>query len=173
MISKTQSKLTVLFLAFSLLLSIPPSLAAQFVVTRVYDGDTLTVESEGYKFKVRLVGIDAPEKSRKKNEPGQPYSQKAKNLLQKLVLNKTVELERYGLDRYSRILAVIYVDGIDVNFEMVKEGLAEVYKGKPAPGFNNRPYWEAEYEARKNKRGMWSLGDKYISPKVWRKQHKE
>jgi endonuclease YncB( thermonuclease family) len=173
MIFKTRTKILISFSVFILLFFAHTALAAQWVVIRVYDGDTLTVESEGYKFKVRLVGIDALEKSRKKNEPGQPYSHKAKIHLQKLVLNKTVELESYGLDRYSRILAVIYVDGADVNFEMVKEGLAEVYKGKPAPGFNNRPYWEAEYEARKNKRGMWSQGNKYISPKEWRKQHKD
>jgi endonuclease YncB( thermonuclease family) len=35
-----------------------------------------------------------------------------------------------------------------VNLEMVKEGLAEVYKGKPAPGFDTQPYWDAEKEAR-------------------------
>jgi len=66
----------------------------------------------------------------------------------------------------------IYVDGKNVNLEMVKEGLAEVYKGRPAPGFDNRPYWDAEQEARKNMRGMWSQGDKYISPRDWRRLHK-
>ena len=57
-----------------------------------------------------------------------------------------------------------------MNLEMVKEGLAEVYKGRLAPGFDNRLYWDAEQEARKNKRGKWSLWDKHISPKDWRKQ---
>jgi endonuclease YncB( thermonuclease family) len=60
-----------------------------------------------------------------------------------------------------------------VNLEMVQEGLAEVYKGKPALGFDNQPYWDVEREARKKNRGMWSLGDKYISLKEWRKQQKE
>jgi endonuclease YncB( thermonuclease family) len=63
---------------------------------------------------------------------------------------------------------VVYIDGKNVNLEMVKEGLAEVYKGKPAPGFDNQPYWDAEQEARKEKRGMWSQGDEYISPREWR-----
>ena len=90
-----------------------------------------------------------------------------------MVLNKTIELESYGLDRYSRILAVVYIDGLNVNLEMVKEGLAEVYKGKPTPGFDNRPYWDAEQEARKADLNMWSLGDKYISPKEWRKQQND
>jgi len=149
------------------------SLASEFEIIRVSDGDTVKAESQGYEITIRLVGIDAPETSKKKNEPGQPFSQRARTLLQMLVQNKTVEIESYGLDRYSRVLGVLYVDGKNVNLVMVKEGLAEVYKGKPAPGFDNRPYWEAEREARKNMHGMWSLGDKCISPRKWRKQQKE
>jgi endonuclease YncB( thermonuclease family) len=163
-----------IYIVFSILLTFESiSFADQFKVIAVYDGDTLKAESQGYEITVRLVGIDAPETSKKKNEPGQPFSQKAKIHLQKLVLNKTVEIEGYGLDRYSHVLGVVYVDNINVNMEMVKEGLAEVYKGKPAHGFNNQPYWNAEREARENMDGMWSQGDKYISPKDWRRQQKE
>jgi endonuclease YncB( thermonuclease family) len=55
----------------------------------------------------------------------------------------------------------------------LKAGLAEVYRGRPAKGFNPQPYKIAEQEARRNKRGMWIQGGKYISPKDWRKQQKE
>jgi endonuclease YncB( thermonuclease family) len=58
-----------------------------------------------------------------------------------------------------------------VNLEMVRAGLAEVYRGRPAKGFDNEPYKEAEDATRKAGRGMWSLGDKYISPKEWRRSH--
>ena len=51
---------------------------------------------------------------------------------------------------------------------LVKAGLAEVYRGKHARYFNPRIYQEAEAEAKKAKRNMWSLGDKYISPREWR-----
>ena len=51
---------------------------------------------------------------------------------------------------------------------MVKEGLAEVYRGIPPDGFDPEPYWQAEKNAREAKMGMWSLGDKYISPNDWR-----
>jgi micrococcal nuclease len=54
---------------------------------------------------------------------------------------------------------------------MVKAGLAEVYRGTPAKGQNMEPYWKAEEEARKAGRGMWVLGDKYVSPREWRKEH--
>jgi endonuclease YncB( thermonuclease family) len=148
------------------------SLADQFKITRVCDGDTVKAQGHEIKIMVRLVGIDAPETSRKKRDPGQPYSQKAKKYLTSLVLNKTVDIKGYGLDRYNRILCVIHLNKQNINLEMVKAGLAEVYRGKPARGFDNEPYLEAEKRAREAKTNMWSLGDKYISPKDWRKMQK-
>ena len=145
--------------------------AAQYKCTRVTDGDTITVSQNDFKSKIRLVGIDAPEKSRKKHEPGQPFSQSSTKYLADMVLNKYVDIVSYGNDRYGRTLGVVYVDGKNVNLEMVKAGLAEVYRGKPAPGFDNGPYQKAEDAARRAGIGMWSLGDKYISPKDWRKYH--
>ena len=141
----------------------------QYKCTRVTDGDTITVTQNGFKSTIRLVGIDAPEKSRKKHEPGQPFSQASTKYLASMVLNKNVDIVPYGNDRYGRTLGVVYVDGKNVNLEMVKAGLAEVYRGKPASGFDNDPYDKAENEARSAGKGMWSLGDKYISPKEWRK----
>jgi endonuclease YncB( thermonuclease family) len=67
---------------------------------------------------------------------------------------------------------VIYINGKNINLEMVKQGLAEVYRGKPPRGFNPAPYHEAEREARAANRGMWSLGEKYVSPKEWRKMNR-
>ena len=54
----------------SLILLIPAlSLAGQFKVIRVIDGDTILAEGHDIEIKVRLVGIDAPETSRKKHAP--------------------------------------------------------------------------------------------------------
>ncbi len=50
---------------------------------------------------------------------------------------------------------------VDINLEMVKAGLAEVYRGNVPKKFNLLPYWQAEKEAREDKRGMWSLGNEY------------
>jgi micrococcal nuclease len=88
-----------------------------------------------------------------------------------MVLNKDVGVKNYGTDRYDRTLGVVYVEDKNVNLEMVRAGLAEVYRGKSAPGFDNRPYLKAEDEARQAGKGMWSLGDKYVSPREWRKTH--
>jgi endonuclease YncB( thermonuclease family) len=159
------------FVIISLVILPTLSLAGEFKVTRVYDGDTIKAKGHDIEIKVRLAGIDAPETSRKKKEPGQPFSQQSKKYLAELVLNKTVDIKGYGLDGYSRILGVIYLEGKNINLEMIKEGLAEAYRGRPPHGFDPAPYRNAEREARAEKRGMWSLGDKYISPKKWRKMH--
>jgi len=87
-------------------------------------------------------------------------------------LNKSVDVKSYGTGRYGRTLGVVFVNGKNVNLEMIKAGLAEVYRGRPAKGFDNGPYLKAEAEAREAKINMWSLGDKYISPKAWRKMQK-
>lgn len=60
-----------------------------------------------------------------------------------------------------------------MNREMVKAGYAEVYRGTPAAGFDNAPYWKAEKEARVAKKGMWVQGDKYMSPREWRRMNSE
>jgi len=154
------------------LLALPTiSLAGQFKVTRIYDGDTIKAEGHDIEIKVRLVGIDTPETSKKKRELGQPYSQQAKKHLAGLILNKVVEIKGYGLGPFNRILGVIYLNGKNINLEMIRAGLAEVYRGLAPHKFNLNPYWQAEKKARGAKRGIWSQGDKYTSPKEWRKRH--
>jgi endonuclease YncB( thermonuclease family) len=159
-------------LSFILLSSATLSAADQFQVIRVTDGDTIKVTNNGKTSVIRLVGIDAPETSKGKNKPGQPFSRKSTKHLAGLVLNKSVEIQSYGTDRYGRTLGVVYYNGTNVNLEMVKSGLAEVYRGKSSKGFDNGPYWKAEKDARGDGRGMWSLGDRYVSPREWRKIHK-
>jgi len=70
-------------------------------------------------------------------------------------------------------LGVISVNGKNVTLEMIKAGLAEVYRGRPPRGFDLAPYRKAETKAKKDKRGMWTLGAKYISPRDWRKMHRK
>jgi micrococcal nuclease len=89
--------------------------------------------------------------------------------LAKFALNHSADVRSYGADQYGRILGEVFVDGNNVNLEMVIAGLAEVYRGTPAPGQNLDPYWKSEEEARKAGRGMWQLGEKYVSPRKWRR----
>ncbi len=86
----------------------------------VVDGDTLDVEGVG---RIRLVGVDTPERG---DNPGY---QDAKNFVKSMALGKTVYLDiddRKHEDRYGRVLAVVYVDGINLNQELLKRGYAVV-----------------------------------------------
>ncbi len=151
--------------------ALPPCFAGQYQVARVVDGDTIRVRDGDARLVIRLSGVDAPEVSHSKNEPGQPFSLQATKHLAALVLGRNVEIKRIGQDRYGRTLAEVFVDGKNVNLQMVKDDLAEVYRGVPALGQNFDPYWKAEEEAKKAGRGMWVLGSKYVSPREWRRLH--
>ena len=88
-------------------------------------------------------------------------------------MNKKVSIINYDLDVHNRVLGVVFWKGININLQMLRSGLAEVYRGKLPRGFDLEPYWQAEKKAKATMRGMWSLGDKYISPKEWRKMQRE
>ncbi|RLB41849.1 MAG: hypothetical protein DRH12_07130 [Deltaproteobacteria bacterium] len=145
-----------------------------FKITRVYDGDTVMAVQDGVVIYVMLMGIDAPEISETSGIPDQPYGREAKQYLSELILNKEVEIEGYGKGPYpdNYLLGVIYVNGKNVNLDMVAKGLAEAFEKDLPPGFNIGPFLHAERIAKDNKIGMWSLGDKYVSPSRWREIHK-
>lgn len=86
------------------------------IVTKVIDGDTVVVEGGNH---VRLLGMDADEK-------GYPCYDSAKNRLEELVLGKQVLLEKdkTDSDQYGRLLRYIFIDGTNVDLQLVKEGLA-------------------------------------------------
>ena len=148
-------------------------MAESFTVKHVDDGDTIICENRDITIRVRLAAINAPELSRDKKESGQPFGREAKQVLEKLVLDKVVDIKGYGLDDYNRLLAVVNSSGKNINLEMIKQGMAEVYKGKPPQGFNTDLYRKAQDEAKKSLRGIWSQGDNYISPSEWRRTHAE
>jgi len=106
---------------------------------------------------VSLAGIVTPRISRIKREQKQTDSRRARNYLAELLLDKIVDIKGYGLDQYERILGVVFLKGKNINLEMVRAGLAEVYKGNPPMGLNLESYRKVEEEARKAKRGMWAL----------------
>lgn len=89
------------------------------------------------------------------------------------MLNKDVEIKGYGLGPNNRIIGEIFVDGKNVKQEMVRTGLAEVYRGKSPGQLDLKPYRKLEVEARNAGRGAWSLGNDYTSPKAWRKMQRK
>ncbi len=144
----------------------------KFKVIKVYDGDTIKVRGKNnLVFVVRFAGIDAPE-TRKKDQPGQPYGKKAKDMVNYLIYGKEIFLKTYGTGGYNRVLAEIFTeDGMNINLELVRNGLAEVYRGRTPYGFNISPYLKAQAAAKRESRGIWSLGAKYESPRQWRREH--
>ena len=150
-------------LAMLLLLFLPSiSSAGQFKITHIYDGDTVAIESHHLKIEVRLAGIDSPGISKNKKDMAHLYGQQAKRHLSGLVLNKFVDLKRYGRSSNGHILAVVYTGTKNINLEMVKAGLAEANKRNLPKGFDITPYIKAESEARKAMRGMWSRDKRHI-----------
>ena len=146
----------------------------RFRITRVYDGDTVMAVRDGVVIYVMLMGIDAPEISESPNVPDQPFGREAKKYLSSLILGKEVEIKGYGRGPYpdNNILGVIFLDGKNINLEMVSKGLAEAFEKDLPANFDITPFAEAEKRARRQKAGMWSLGDRYISPSRWREMHK-
>ena len=155
---------------FAFLLVFPATSPAIYLkVVRVYDGDTVRAAGQDIEIKVRLAGIDAPETPKRKHQPGQPFSDVSKKFLAGLVLNKNVEIKGYGLGPNNRIIGEIFVDGKNINLEMIRAGLAEVYRGKSPSALDLESYRRLETEARNSGRGVWSQGSHYTSPKAWRK----
>lgn len=115
-------------------------------VIGVIDGDSIKVLKEGKEEKVRLVGIDCPEKR-------QPFGRHAKEFTAAQSFGKEVLVQDSGRDRYGRTLAeVILPDGRSLNKELLKAGLAWWFRKYS----NDLSLKELESEARMSKRGLWA-----------------
>ena len=91
-------------------------------VVSVLDGDTIEVLNGHHAKRIRLSGIDCPEK-------GQAYGKKAKQAASALAFGKEVTIQTHGHDKYKRILGdVILPDGTNVNQELVKQGWCWWYR---------------------------------------------
>ena len=117
-----------------------------------------------------LWGIDAPETPKGTKFPGQPYGPEAEAYLKRLVEGKRGTVEMYGVDQDKRLLATMFIDKKDINLAMIEVGLVEVYRGPESGNPYKVQYQAAEETARAAKKGMWVLGDKYESPRAYRKR---
>lgn len=115
-------------------------------VIKISDGDTIMILQDKEQTKVRLYGIDAPEKK-------QDYGQRSKQFLASLIAGQMVEVEPKGKDRYKRTLGIIHYKGQDINAQMVLNGYAWAYVKY------SRIYVDQEKTARENKRGLWQRSD--------------
>jgi micrococcal nuclease len=131
-------------------------------VIKIADGDTFTmIFDNDFDVRVRLNGIDCPEKS-------QPFSKRAKQALSDFIFGKMVVVQYKEKDRYGRVIGDVYIDGLHVNYEMVKLGLAWHFKRYS----DDEELNSLEKDARYKRIGLWS-DKKPIPPWEWRKGIRE
>jgi len=158
----------------------------------VLDGDTVLVRRESGLVKIRLAEIDAPEKA-------QTFGKASKRSLSGMVLGKRVKIVGQATDQYGRMIAHLGMDGLDVNAEQIRRGMAwaavgwrqsrRAPTGVPLAGaysnfaslaasrqslrdpvHSNQVLIALQNEARRAPRGLWAQNNP-TPPWEWRKQH--
>ena len=121
-------------------------------VVGVSDGDTITVlDASKTQHKIRLYGIDCP-------ESGQDFGQVAKQAMSDFVFGKDVRVTREDVDRYGRIVGMVFADGVCINEEMIRLGYAWVYDQYCKSSQCNR-LKVLQITAQINKDGLWDHPD--------------
>jgi len=129
---------------------IPPiSPIQKLTVVEVSDGDTLKL-SDRKTF--RLYGVNAPEVK-------EPFFEEAKTFTENLVLGKEISFEQeenYKVDKFGRTLGYVFVKGINLNIELVRNGLARIvlYEKRAKIKYQDE-LLSAEKEAREKRLGVW------------------
>jgi endonuclease YncB( thermonuclease family) len=130
-------------------------------VVRVFDGDTLELRVGAETRRIRLAGIDAPER-------GQPWAERARQALSRRVSGRDVRVNAVDVDRHGRLVGEVYADGVCVGCELVREGHVWVYRR-----YTDDPVLiSLEAEARAARRGLWGLPEAQIVP-PWEWRHGE
>ena len=151
---KTWFLRTAALAAFVLACLCAPAIAATYTarVIAISDGDTLTVlDADRRQHKVRLAGIDAPERH-------QAWGERARQFLGERVFQRTVRIEVSKMDRYGREIGKVLLDGNDINLELLRAGLAWHYQAyeREQPPDERARYANTEQQARERRQGLWS-----------------
>jgi endonuclease YncB( thermonuclease family) len=165
-LSMTRFRLLPMFLLVSILLSHSVSYAKTPIrvihgaVVNVSDGDTINVDSNGTKLKIRFYGIDTPETAKMNkrtgqvNKSGQPYGDEAWHALESKIANQQVRVEVMDRDRYGRLVSIVWLGNRNINREMVTDGWAWAYR-QYLDSPHASEYINAEEQARASKLGLW------------------
>jgi endonuclease YncB( thermonuclease family) len=151
--------LKLIFVFVMLIAQSIPAIADQIEgkVVSVADGDTVTVLDAGrVQHKIRLSGIDAPERS-------QAFGTRSREYLSSIVAGQQVVVETDKTDRFGRSVGKILLRGRDINLAMVAGGLAWHYKKYQREQSSSN----AEQEARAHRVGLWR-DDEPMAPWDWR-----
>ncbi len=126
----------------------------------VTDGDTVKISGE----RIRLEGIDAPETNQRcRDASGKSYNcgLGSTSALKTKIGRNSITCEGTKRDRYGRFLGICYLNELDLNGWLVRNGYALAYT------HYSRRYVSAEQEARKNGRGLWA--GEFVPPWNWRR----
>ena len=130
-------------------------------LVKTIDGDTIKIKYEGKEQNVRYLLIDTPET----NHPHlgkQPFGQKAKERNTELMNSGKLEIEfdiGERVDKYGRLLAYIYIDGVSVQEKLLEEGLARVGYVYPPNTRHLDAFEKAQEKAKKAGIGIWTFED--------------
>lgn len=113
-------------------------------VIRVADGDTFTMLVDGKPYKVRLHGVDCPEKT-------QDFYDVARQFLSKLIMHQEVTVIKRNKDRYGRVVGIAFLEEMNINEQLLKEGLAWHFTRYD----KNQNWAKLEEAARREGRGLW------------------
>ncbi|MCZ6643404.1 MAG: thermonuclease family protein [Gammaproteobacteria bacterium] len=130
-------------------------------VVKITDGDTLTLLVNDEQLKIRLSDIDTPKRK-------QPFGTRAKQALSELAFGKQARVIEVTTDRYGRIVGRVFVDGIDVNRELVAQGYAWVYRKYS----KDAELLRLEAEAKQKGLGLWADPNP-IPPWEWRRGQRD
>jgi len=134
---------------------------------KVVDGDTITIN----RTKIRFSGIDAPESyyygqtqyCQRPNGKIWACGKKATSKLKELINGQTVQCTDEGKDKYDRTLSICFANGVDLQSEMVRSGMAVAYLKY------SRRYENEMVEAMTQRVGMWS--GNFLDPEDWRREN--
>lgn len=141
------------------------SLAWEGAVVKVLDGDSIKVQRDGLIYEIRLYGIDTPEYK-------QPFSNKAKRFTKAMTLGQTVKVDQKDIDRYGRIVALVFIQDTLVNRELVRNGWAWFYGRYCLEQPLCDEMKSLESKARLQRRGLWRESSP-ISPWEWKRQQRK
>ncbi len=128
-------------------------------VVAISDGDTMTVLRDNVPVKIRIYGIDAPERR-------QAWGDRAKQALGELTHGQTVEIQEMGRDRYCRTVASVVAQGQDIGLKMIRMGLAWVYP-RYCRASACEEMRQTQAEAQAARAGLWADPDQ-MPPWEWR-----
>ncbi|MBA3009894.1 MAG: thermonuclease family protein [Proteobacteria bacterium] len=155
MLTIEKKTLVVLFLLFSLVL---PCFADPYKVMRVVDGDTLDIDYQGKRERIRLLNVDTPESVHPDKTRNTLLGKQASDYTRKRLAGKSVSLEFEGKKRgkYGRLLAYVILDRKNFNLELVQNGWSPYYTKYGQSQTLHGNFIDAQAHAKAQQLNIWA-----------------